>query len=606
MPSAERPTVCLAMIVRDEAHIVEEGLASLVGCIDRWVVVDTGSSDDTIEIVRSFFAARGVPGELHERPWVDFGTNRTQALELAAGQADYTWMFDADDVLVGEMDLSGLDADAFQVRFGPDLTFWRTQIFRSDQPWRYEGVLHEYPVSGNGDTHIERVEGDYHIIARSAGARSKGNKSERDVEVLTAEHERVPDDPRTVFYLAQSHRDAGNAEQALHFYELRASMGGWDEEVYVSRLEAARAMAKLDRPRAEVQAALLDAWSGRPHRLEALHDLAHERRLAGDFAAGHLFAGWGADLQFPDADLLFVAGDIHRWRLLDEASICSYFVGRYDESAKWCRRLLTEGHLPGAQRVRVWENLAFALDAIRDRDRTRRPIISLLHATYHDPDTALAVRAAWLEAAIHPDRVEHIFAMDDTDVASFEATEGLNRVIVADVGDGVTAVANWNAAAAAATGDLIFVIADDLVPPVGWDRLLGAFVHHIDPRSVPFAVKVHDSPIDGDVLLRHPVVSRAFYDRFGLWSPEFRGPFADEDFTWRAHRDAVIIDGRALVLDHRHPHFDGSVSETESHRRMRSVEEHERGEGLIEERWSEAERAEPVVLIDPATGIRSL
>ena len=160
MTAADRPTICLVMIVRDEAHIIEEGLSSLVHLIDRWVVVDTGSTDSTMDVVRSFFDRHGVPGELQERPWVDFGTNRSQAMELAYGKADYSWVFDADDVVEGDLDLSGLDADAHQLRFGPDLTFWRTQIFRSDQPWRYEGVLHEYPVLDGEPARIERVEGD--------------------------------------------------------------------------------------------------------------------------------------------------------------------------------------------------------------------------------------------------------------------------------------------------------------------------------------------------------------------------------------------------------------------------------------------------------------
>lgn len=601
MEPGERPTVCLAMIVRDEAHIIEEGLSSLVGLIDRWVVVDTGSTDRTMEIVTDFFAAHDVPGGLHERPWVDFGINRTQALELAAGQADYTWMFDADDVLVGDLDLSDLGADAHQLRFGPDLTFWRTQIFRSNQPWRYEGVLHEYPMRSDGElARVERIEGDYHVIARSAGARSKGDKTARDVEVLTAARERDPSDPRTVFYLAQSHRDAGHHEQAVEMYELRARMGGWDEEVYVSRLELARGLVALERPWPEAQAALLEAWSSRPHRLEALYELARHHRLAGDFAAGHLFGSWGADMDFPVDDLLFVASDIHRWRLLDEAAICAFYIGRQEESERWCRRLLTDGYLPESERNRVWENLAFALDALRERDQRSPATISLLHATHRSPEAALAVRAAWIDSAVHPSRIEHIFAMDDTDVSTVAATEGLDRVVVPATGDGVTAVTNWNAAAAIASGDLLFVIADDLHPPAGWDRLLDALLHGVDPATDEVAVKVTDSTLADDVLLRHPVITRAFHRRFGLWDPAFRGVYCDEDLTRRAATAARIVDGRALVLEHRHPHFDPDAPESESHRRMNSTEEYEHGLALMAERWDTADRVEPVVLVDPA------
>jgi hypothetical protein len=59
------------------------------------VIVDTGSVHATQEVVKRFFVSRGIPGELHERPWVDFGANRTEALALCRGKADYAWVIDA-------------------------------------------------------------------------------------------------------------------------------------------------------------------------------------------------------------------------------------------------------------------------------------------------------------------------------------------------------------------------------------------------------------------------------------------------------------------------------------------------------------------------------
>ena len=89
--------ICLSMIVKDEAPVIARCLASVRSLIDYWVIVDTGSSDGTQAAVRA--AMEGVPGELHERPWVDFAHNRTEALELAKRHGDYTLIIDADDVL---------------------------------------------------------------------------------------------------------------------------------------------------------------------------------------------------------------------------------------------------------------------------------------------------------------------------------------------------------------------------------------------------------------------------------------------------------------------------------------------------------------------------
>jgi glycosyltransferase involved in cell wall biosynthesis len=134
------------MIVRDESHILREALDSAARYIDYWVIVDTGSTDDTRDVVRTWMAARGVPGDLHERPWRDFGSNRTEALELCAGRGDYAFVLDADDLVVGDLNLTRLVADSYLLRYGPDVCYWRKQLFRIGLRWRYVGAVHEYPA----------------------------------------------------------------------------------------------------------------------------------------------------------------------------------------------------------------------------------------------------------------------------------------------------------------------------------------------------------------------------------------------------------------------------------------------------------------------------
>jgi len=96
--SKKTNTITLCMIVKDESHVIERCLSSVAPLVDYWVIVDTGSTDGTQQKIKDFFDRNGIPGELHEIPWVDFGTNRSKALELAQSTVyDYSLMIDADE-----------------------------------------------------------------------------------------------------------------------------------------------------------------------------------------------------------------------------------------------------------------------------------------------------------------------------------------------------------------------------------------------------------------------------------------------------------------------------------------------------------------------------
>lgn len=85
------------MIVRNESRVIERCLGSVRHLIDTWVISDTGSTDGTQDLIRTALA--GVPGELHDDPWVDFGHNRTRNIRHARGKADFLLTVDADHVL---------------------------------------------------------------------------------------------------------------------------------------------------------------------------------------------------------------------------------------------------------------------------------------------------------------------------------------------------------------------------------------------------------------------------------------------------------------------------------------------------------------------------
>jgi tetratricopeptide (TPR) repeat protein len=359
------PTICLNMIVRNEAHVVHEVLDCVAPYISSWVIVDTGSEDGTQDIVRAHMADLGIPGELHERPWQNFGHNRSEALDLAQGHADYIWVIDADDLVVGTPDFSQLSADCYELRYGhpTNFTYWRKQIFRDGLPWRYAGVVHEF-IACDQPHQSQRLTGDYHIESRRLGGRNLDpEKYARDRDLLLAEIERDPDDSRSVFYLAQSYFDLGDFVNARRWYERRSEMGGWEEEVYYSLYRVGESMSRLGEPWPQIQDAYLRAYESRPTRAEALNAIASHLRQERRFQLGHMFAQQAASIPLPESDILFVWSAVYAWAARDEQAVCASNLGRHAEAFALCRQLLAGSSLPPEDRARVAINRDFSVPA---------------------------------------------------------------------------------------------------------------------------------------------------------------------------------------------------------------------------------------------------
>nr|WP_026939246.1 glycosyltransferase family 2 protein [Holophaga foetida] len=357
------PSICLNMIVKNEAPVIRRCLASVRPWIDAWVIVDTGSMDGTQALIREALA--GIPGELHERPWVDFGHNRSEAIALAGRRSDYLLFMDADDVLLMPQGFAwpALGEDAYTVlHLDAGLEYRRSFLAATRLPWRYEGVLHEY-LSCELPHRMEAMEGPA-ILDRCQGARSADpRKYEKDAAVLEEALRKEPGHTRYTFYLAQSYRDAGQAERSLEMYERRAAQGGWEEEVWYALYQVALLKESLGHARSEVLGAYLKAYQMRPGRPETLGQLARYCRLAGDHHLAYLFARQAMEI-LPCTDILFVDPSFAQWRNRDEYAVACYWTGRFGESLKVCRELLGGTELPVAEHPRVTANLDFAQKAL--------------------------------------------------------------------------------------------------------------------------------------------------------------------------------------------------------------------------------------------------
>ncbi|MEY9933754.1 glycosyltransferase involved in cell wall biosynthesis [Catenulispora sp. GP43] len=358
-----RAGICLCMIVKNESAVIERCLASVRGLVDYWVVSDTGSTDGTQDLIRAAMA--GIPGELHEDPWQNFGHNRSLNLEHARGKSDYLLLIDADMVLRQSGDLPALTADSYMIRHSGDVEYRNKRLIRADLPWRYVGSTHEYLTTDGPDRQLHL---DELMVDHFADRGSRADKFERDARLLSADLERDPDNARTVFYLAQTRRDLGEHDAAAALYRRRARMGGWVEEVYFSLLQIGELAAEAgDWPTA--MTTLVEAWEYRPQRLEALYELTSRLRLRGQYQAAYAFANAGVGEPQPD-DVLFVRPWVYRWGLLFELSISAYWVDDFVASVRACDMLLAMPDLPDLHRRQTASNRELSLQRLAESRRS--------------------------------------------------------------------------------------------------------------------------------------------------------------------------------------------------------------------------------------------
>ena len=279
------------MIVKNETKTLPRLFKSLYEVIDYYVIMDTGSTDGTPELIKEEMEKYNIKGEIHHMEWVNFAVCRQKSLELTIGKADYVLIIDADEELKynNKSFLNLLTKDCYYLKRKYDNNeYYLPAIinikFNNELKWKWEGVVHNYLVSENKNILEEKIEDNVYILSHvHGGAKSHGvtNKEKylRDAKMLEEELKKNPNDTRSQFYLAQSYRDAGMLEKSMEEYKKRLSMGGWFEEVFYSQYQIGKLMIKLNYKFNEIFDVFLKAYEIDSRRIEAIYYIINLCRI---------------------------------------------------------------------------------------------------------------------------------------------------------------------------------------------------------------------------------------------------------------------------------------------------------------------------------------
>ena len=369
-------TIGLCMIVKNEEKLIRRCLESCAPLVDYVCISDTGSTDKTQQVITDFLKEKKLHGMIAEDTWVDFAANRNRALEhLHTTDIDYAFMIDADDMLTIA---DGFDIAAFKAVMTHDLydlpvyhgsvVHWRPQIFRNKPGFFWVGVLHEFLQANPPFTRDKAP--SLAIKASIEGSRNADpEKFQKDAKILekaleTEKHEYLQ--TRYTFYLAQSYRDSNNPEKARQIYEKRAKMGGWDQEVYVSCLEAIRCCIRLG-GEFEFDAAKRyfdNAVATRIPRAEAAYAFAFLCRQLGKNKEATEAVRPVLGIPIPDG--LFIEPWIYQYGAADEFAVNAFWAGHYLECLEACLALL-KTPIPADMGPRVVDNAIHAFNKLKPR-----------------------------------------------------------------------------------------------------------------------------------------------------------------------------------------------------------------------------------------------
>lgn len=364
MKNLNKKTLCLVMIVRNESKVIKRCLDRVKDKIDYWVIVDTGSDDNTIEIIRE--TLKDIQGELHQKEWVNFGYNRTQSLQLAKGKADYLLLCDADEQIIfsDQFNPNELTEDAYLIPYQGGNDYSVPYLIKGDINWRYVGVTHEYLDS---DVKSKRVKLSSLSILDLKDGGFKADKYERDIKLLEKGLEEEPNNARYMFYLANSYRDIKNYEKAAEWYEKRIAAGGWIEEVSVAYRHLGLSYKHLGKDKDALNTWLM-GYDFNPARIESLYHAVQLLREKGNARLGYQLAKIAIDTPYPEKDILFVGRDIYNFWIFYEMSICAYYVKDFKMGYECCKKVLFNNPNPTVREITL-NNLRFYKEYAKDDEK---------------------------------------------------------------------------------------------------------------------------------------------------------------------------------------------------------------------------------------------
>jgi len=282
----------LCLMVKNAGPLFEKVLTDNLPIIDRWTILDTGSTDGTQDIIRKVL--KNKEGNLYEEPFINFRESRNRCLDLAGNVCKYNLMLDDTYVIKNDLRqfLNIVRGDQFATSYSllvksDDYEYVSNRITRSEKNHRYIYTIHEViQFEGNKENVLIPKSASYIDDYRADYMEKRTmNRKTYDLKLLHDMIEEDPTNPRHYYYLAQTYNLLEDYEKAAEWFYKRATteLKGHNQEVFDSWFELARVYNfKLNKPWEECKKLYEESIKAAPTRPEGLYFLGIHYYLEGD------------------------------------------------------------------------------------------------------------------------------------------------------------------------------------------------------------------------------------------------------------------------------------------------------------------------------------
>ena len=299
----------LCIMVKNGGPQFEEMLTANLNLIDSWTILDTGSTDNTIEIINNVLVGKK-NGNLYQEPFINFKDSRNRLLELAGTKCKFNLMLDDTYIIKGYLRefLNEIRSDQYSNSFtlfihSHDTKYGSNRITKSNSGLKYIHKIHEVITEQNNINIIIPEDRAYIFDGRYDYMEKRTNdRKELDFKLLFEEIDEDPNNPRAYYYLGQSYSQIEDYEKAFFYFVKRYEFinSGFIQERLDAAFEAARiANFKLNKPWDECEKLYNNAFKIDESRPESLYFIGIHYYLENNYNKAYIYFKKAFEIGFP-------------------------------------------------------------------------------------------------------------------------------------------------------------------------------------------------------------------------------------------------------------------------------------------------------------------